>query len=440
LVSLSWVTAFDLTPPDQRPYAGSTVRNSMLELALLHNGLNRFIPRAAGDDTAHDSEAPTADQASALAPPRAAPLWDQTPVGPLRLLTPHLAGQMAWWLPLVVVGVLLGGQPWRGRRWLSPAQAQVLLWAGWAATYAVVFSLAGGVFHTYYVAVLGPPLAALAGVGAVLLWRQWRDGARRWALPATLVVTAAWQAYIQQGAVGWHPEGWMGAMLLVVLVLLTLAAAATGLLPRRLAPGRLAAGLALSGLLGTLLLPGAWALSTVLARPNVAAPAADITRLTDPVAQAEVAEAPAPARSRSRRLLEFLRAHRQSERYLLAVPNAQQAAPFIVRTGEPIMAMGGYLGRDPILTPKRLERMVAEGELRYVILGGPSIVPPNSRHERVLAQWIRTHGRRVDLALWPEMPDANQIAATLARRPSGPVRLYDLRPDEPGGPSMEEEQ
>ncbi len=49
VVALSWVTLFDLTPPAERPYAGSTKHNSMLELALLHNGLERFIPAPTGD-------------------------------------------------------------------------------------------------------------------------------------------------------------------------------------------------------------------------------------------------------------------------------------------------------------------------------------------------------------------------------------------------------
>ncbi|MBV8650541.1 MAG: glycosyltransferase family 39 protein, partial [Alphaproteobacteria bacterium] len=41
--SLSWSVAYDLTPAENRPYAGSSLGNSMLELALDHNGLQRFI-------------------------------------------------------------------------------------------------------------------------------------------------------------------------------------------------------------------------------------------------------------------------------------------------------------------------------------------------------------------------------------------------------------
>ncbi|HBQ63664.1 MAG TPA: hypothetical protein DD727_01790, partial [Clostridiales bacterium] len=43
LISLSWVTAVDLTPESNRPYVGSSSSNSALDLALGYNGLNRLI-------------------------------------------------------------------------------------------------------------------------------------------------------------------------------------------------------------------------------------------------------------------------------------------------------------------------------------------------------------------------------------------------------------
>jgi 4-amino-4-deoxy-L-arabinose transferase-like glycosyltransferase len=437
LVSLSWVTVFDLTPSDRRPYAGSTHHNSMLELALLHNGLDRFVPRWSRD--------PPLDGRAAVPPPTAAPdraaraagrpraavvLWDQTPVGPLRLLTPHLAAQMAWWLPLAVAGAIMGGAPWRRQRQLTPEQANVLVWAGWTSTYAVAFSFAGGVFHTYYVAALGPPLAALAGIGASLLWQRHRDGALPWALPAVLLITAAWHGYIDRGETTWQLEGWRGMLLAAFAGALVIAGTALWRLPRRRLGGRQSTGLALIALVVMLAMPLAWALSTVLVRPNVEIPSADLGKLANRAADLTDAEPAAPTRPRAQRLFEFLRANRQSERYLLAVPNALQASPLIVRTGESVMAMGGYLGRDPILTPGELERMVNDGALRYAIVGGPSLVPPDTQGERALADWIRTHGRRVDPVLWREPPDPSRPTTGLPRGPgTTPARLYDLRPE-----------
>jgi 4-amino-4-deoxy-L-arabinose transferase-like glycosyltransferase len=430
IVSLSWVSFFDLTPAAERPYAGSTRHNSMLELAVLHNGLERFIAPASGTAAPRAADAASASASAAATARRvaAAGLWDQTPIGPLRLATPHLAAQMAWWLPLAIAGIVLGLAPWRPRRRLSPEQTTVLVWSGWAVTYAVVFSFAGGVFHTYYVAVLGPPLAALSGIGGSLLVQRYRQGTWRRGLPLLLLAVAAWQVYIDVDFVAWPRDDWRSALLLGSVCVLLLASVALVLAsPTRRLVERNAPALAALALVALLVTPTAWALSTVLVRPNVAAPAADIAVFAGHDGSDEVPAA-RPRRSASR-MLEFLAAERRGERFLLAVPNAMQASPIIVRTGATVMAMGGYLGRDPILAPADLERMVDRGELRFVVLGGVAIVPPDSARERALAAWVRAHGQRVDATLWREPADAASAPARRWPWPSSPARLYDLRPD-----------
>src|SRR5262249_14853767 len=44
-VSLSWIVVYDLTPPESRPFVGSSKGNSMLGLAIGHNGIERFVRR-----------------------------------------------------------------------------------------------------------------------------------------------------------------------------------------------------------------------------------------------------------------------------------------------------------------------------------------------------------------------------------------------------------
>jgi 4-amino-4-deoxy-L-arabinose transferase-like glycosyltransferase len=346
----------------------------------------------------------------------------------LRLATPHLAAQTGWWLPLAIAGVALGLGAWPWRRPLSARQINVAVWAGWALSYGLVFSFAGGVFHTYYVSVLGPPLAALAGIGLALLWRAWRAGRWPLGLPLVLLAVAAWQLRIGHDYVEWQIGDWRSVLLVASVLGLALASAFMARPPRR-APGSARGSvmaLALPALLAT---PLAWALSTVLVRPNVAAPAANIAMLVDKSAEPTAQAAAAEGRPRAARLLEFLAAQHRSERFLLAVPNAMQASPLIVRTGAPIMSMGGYLGRDPILTPADLERMVAGGELRFAIVGGYAIVPPDTRRERALAAWIRAHGQRVDPALWREPVDASRPSPERRPWPSSPARLYGMHPD-----------
>lgn len=398
-VSLCWMAAFDLTPQEARPYAGSTRNNSMLELALLHNGFERF--RAAREP------APSAGETPAAKPRRA--LWDQTPVGATRLVTRHMASQFAWWLPLSLLGLFAA---WRGHR------AQAMVWAGWTLMYALVFSFAGGVFHTYYLAALGAPLAALGGVGAAWAWSQYRTGARPWLLPVALLAVAAWQWHA--GFDAWTPglDDWRTLLLLAAVGVLVAMSVALPALRKREVP---ATGFAISAAVAMLALPLAWSLSVVLVRPNVAAPATGMAAFDG---AAPVVAAP----RQGSRLLRFLREQRGGERYLLAVPSASLAAPLITRTGEPVMAMGGYLGHDPILTPEALQRLVERGELRFVMLGGPALTRVKTPGQRALEDWIRAHGQPVSRALWAgASPSAAPRPASdgPARRPA---QLFDLRP------------
>ncbi|MGC4045279.1 MAG: hypothetical protein QM758_15920 [Armatimonas sp.] len=72
------------------------------------------------------------------------------------------------------------------------------------------------------------------------------------------------------------------------------------------------------------------------------------------------------------KLLTFLKKERHGEPFLLAVQSTVPAAPVILHTGEAVMAMGGFTGGDPILTPDTLAARVARREVRFFLL------PPNN--------------------------------------------------------------
>jgi 4-amino-4-deoxy-L-arabinose transferase-like glycosyltransferase len=110
-VSLSWVLVFDLTPPERRPYAGTTNKNSMLELAVGPYGVGRFIRSAElrSASIAPDT-APRASTAAGLdgGPRRGlARLFVGAPAGVLRLADGQLAGQVAWLAPWALAGCAL---------------------------------------------------------------------------------------------------------------------------------------------------------------------------------------------------------------------------------------------------------------------------------------------------------------------------------------------
>ena len=73
----------------------------------------------------------------------------------------------------------------------------------------------------------------------------------------------------------------------------------------------------------------------------------------------------------SEELLEYLVANRGGATWLVAVTGAGQAASIQLASGIPVMAMGGFLGMDPAPTLDQLQAYVRDGNLRYVLAGGP---------------------------------------------------------------------
>jgi 4-amino-4-deoxy-L-arabinose transferase-like glycosyltransferase len=69
-------------------------------------------------------------------------------------------------------------------------------------------------------------------------------------------------------------------------------------------------------------------------------------------------------------LITYLEAHATAGSYLFATTSSMTASPYIIATGKPVMALGGFSGSDPILTAAQLQALVANGTVRYFLLGG----------------------------------------------------------------------
>lgn len=462
-VSLVWCIAYDLTPAASRPYAGSTQTNSMLELVIGENGMRRFV-RTARIGAAGGS-APGLQPAAGSQPLATGAAGggrgagrgaDRVPIGPLRLTSPLLADQMGWLYPLALFAAVAG--LWRRRPLpLRPEDSALLLWAGWALVYGLVLSFAGGIFHAYYLAAMAPPVCALAAIGVMRLWRGYREaGGRSLGLPCGLLIVVAWEIYISYGYQSWQLGNLRGAAGPAVEALrsvqnaLTAASAGTVLLaagvlllmwarPRLLeAWSRPALWL---GILAVLLMPAAWSLGSARRAGAANSPAAQpLSIATDNVPRGRRPNAEADPR-----LLAFLALHDQGQRFLLATPSSQQAAPIILATGKAVLAMGGFAGSDPILTPASLSRMVQEGQLRFALVTEADPGGFAARAQAVqavqgpLRDWIREHGTVIDPAQWRSAqltPRRNTFRNNRPRNPrarrfNADTELFDLRPDSP---------
>jgi 4-amino-4-deoxy-L-arabinose transferase-like glycosyltransferase len=472
-VSLSWALAVELTPSDQRPYVGGSEGDSALNLALGYNGAERLLGREGppggpagggpGDGKAAEksSDAKGADQGGA---PKGGPgggggpggVGENGEPGPLRLLNQQLAGQIGWLLPLAVVGLVVAGWQRRPRLPLGSRHATLVMWGTWLVTAAAYFSVSG-LGHRHYLVMLAPAVAALAGIGAVALWKDYRSpGWHGWFLPLTLVGMAAVQAYVLFDYAVWR------AWLIPVVAGLCLLAAAVLILVRLKTSTRVrgyVAGAATVGVLALLIAPAAWSAYASLALqgggPTPAAGPRPIEAEGGPGGPGGPPGGPPRGGGPGGRggmeadpvLLEYLQANKGDATYLVAGPSSMPLSPIILGTDEKVINLGGFMGRDPVFTTEELSGLVQRGAVRFFLLqdrermeemraereaeqevsGGsaPQGPPPGSDSEAVT--WVQDNCEKVPEKLW-KSPEEDEEQGGGPGGPGGPGRaqaLYD---------------
>ncbi|HUB76296.1 MAG TPA: glycosyltransferase family 39 protein [Solirubrobacteraceae bacterium] len=234
IVGGAWPLAVGLTPAADRPWISGTSDNSIVSLIFDYNGFGRVGGQVGG---------PVAG------PGGASGIFGGSP-GVLRLLNADLGGQAGWLLAFALAGALALAIATRLRR--SDARTPGVIALGLALLVTgVIFSVAHGIFHPYYVSLLAPFAAGLTGAAA----GQMLSG-RVAPLLSALVLAAAGAGELvvlgdYSGELPWVVPLILAACALACLVLLA------GGDPRARWP---ALSLALAALL---VAPGVWAVDTL---------------------------------------------------------------------------------------------------------------------------------------------------------------------------------
>jgi 4-amino-4-deoxy-L-arabinose transferase-like glycosyltransferase len=394
VVSLSWAVVVDLTPVDQRPYVGSSSNNSELDLAFGYNGATRLLGRGEGAFGGRQptQEEPAAQEEAQGGPPGGGGFGpgggrENGDPGPLRLLDEQLAGQIGWLLPLAMVGFLAAAWQKRPRLPLDQRQGELVLWGMWLLTQVVFFSIAG-MFHRYYTVMLAPAIAALVGIGVVALWSDYRSPGRRgWLLPLTLLGMAALHAYV---ILAYYDEDWSSWLAYVIAGLCAVATAV--LVFMRLRPGLKASAYSVCavavGVLTLLTAPAVWAFYTASQGSGgmMASAGPQTVQSSSWWGSGGSRSGNGPPGSRGTAdpaLLDYLQTNRGDAKYLVATINSMSASPVILNTDEPdpVITLGGFMGRDPVLSTDELADLVNEGAVRLFL------VPDRERMEEMMAEY-----------------------------------------------------
>ena len=439
-VAFSWASVVELTPADQRPYVGSSGTNSVFNLIFGYNGVDRLVGMngsnnlfgggtmgggmnggPGGGNNGNQgfqpgTQAPS-NQGPGETPPGGGPDGSsrgnggpgqqdgqRTAGGPggqrpsnfgrsnngatgtvstvFRLFHTPLSKEVSWLLPfgLFGIGMLVFGLR---LRWpLTRKHRAAVLWGGWLITCVVFFTIAG-FYHEYYLSIMGPPLAALVGIGAVRLWRLSKRQPW-WAFALLLVASAATLALQVNTINAYVKDAWWLPIMLALMVIGIVGYIATTLV-RRWRRG-LAAGFACI-MAALLITPGIWSGYTVAyASSNQSLPAA-YSGQTSGLGGASSAQV-------NQELLSYLQANTQGMKYLMAVPSSMQGSDYILATGRPVLYMGGFMGQDKVLTTEKLATLVANGELRFIYEGGGGGGLNGGQSD--ITQWVSSNCKLVE--------------------------------------------
>ena len=419
-VSLSWALIVDSVPAGSRPFIGSSSDNTVMELIIGHNGVKRLFGGPASEGLFAFNSTPGAESGLQTPltgghpplPPNAGGAGGKGnevgEPGIFRLFNQQLAAQTSWLLPLALIGLALALFVLGRTRALSSQHLAILLWAGWLLPELLYFSLTGGLWHTYYLIMLGPPLAALVGIA---VWALGRILERQPGFAGILIglvsgitlgveifILLAYPAYLLPAA-AWMFVLWLAGTAALLTGRLKLRAWAVGLLTASL-------------LVGPLLWSG---LTTFNPQPEVNLPRAG-SGTGQPVSTGSASE----LNPTDQKVLAYLLANTGPGDYLAATLDSHGASPLILASGRPVFTFGGYVGNDIVTDVKGLEQMVASQQLRFILDNNNLSQKPD-----ILA-WVKMSCRVV------QVPGISLSASQLNQGPSDPrhqsfSNLYDCR-------------
>ncbi len=475
-VSFAWVAAVDLTPVSERPYVDSTTNNSALELVFGHNGVERLTGqdsmnggkkgsthgnfssnRFDGSGSRNSAKSGTNFRipGSSIVGPagrtddgKGQMMGRQQGGGGndigtasiFRLWNDFLYGQGSWLLIFAIVSLAVC-LSWKKLKQKDAAQRSLVFWGMWLLTAGVLFSFAG-FFHAYYLCMIAPPVAVIAGVGLTELFRffHWRWAASKTAEPqaerfpeaagqtAELMqaVPASKRFRLQEVRPWILLAGLLAGIIFSIIYVYQYVSVSGWLVPLILVP--CIAGIALLYiylksaqqeflrvavvLLVISMLAGSayWAWTPVQTVPNATMPTAGPSRISEKGGMG--VSGGQQGGEIDSGLEAYLKKNYQEGSFLLTTCRSSTVAQLIIDTGLPCYAYGGFLGSDNSLTVERLKALVAEGKVTYFLLseqnGGP-----NGGSSSSLTSYVKQNAKKIDPSKYSSSSTNGHSAGTL---------------------------
>jgi 4-amino-4-deoxy-L-arabinose transferase-like glycosyltransferase len=382
VVSGGWYIALvSLWPADSRPFIGGSTDNSLLQLALGYNGIQRI----AGGEGGPGGGAPGGG-------PSGANLFFGGEPGIGRLFGQSMGVEASWLLPAALIGLAAGIWFTRRTKRTGSVRAGLLLWGGWLLVTGAVFSFMDGTVHPYYTVALAPAIAALVGISVCELWRGRGFLVPRIVLAIMAATTGVWAFILLDRTPDWLP-----ALRWIVLAGSVVVAAVVAVGAHRL--GRAVVVLVAAAALFGLAAPTAFSIY------NVTQTHSGPGTMSGPSRDAGFGgggfggpggRGPDGGEADNAALAQLLEG--TDSRWAAAGIGSMGVSSLELKTGASIMAVGGFSGGDNSPTLEQFQAYVADHQVRYFIpsdRGGPNHGESGPAQE--ITAWVQQNFTPVDV-------------------------------------------
>ncbi|GAB6092818.1 ArnT family glycosyltransferase [Furfurilactobacillus curtus] len=403
--TLFWPLAVDNTSTKDRPYIGSSSTNSVLNLAFGYNGSQRLLGQSTGTGSRFPGMSASTKSAnkvtgkSKILPTKTnhAPNGQHSTrrpgrqgvgggqgafnigtAGPFRLFQQALGEQVSWFFPLALTGLIsayLYEADHKKKWWQTTInQQQLWYWTAWLVPVAGFFSIAS-FFHPYYMIMLAPPLAVLAGIGVTVFIKALKNQHQLWQrylFASGILSTGALQSWYVYSDYPWL--SWLiglGSIVATIVIITSFKAVKRTNI------------VSLMALILLALAPSFWSLTPTLAAESAAIPTAGPDLLTNARKSGGIGN-----ESANQKLIKYLDQHDGNAKYLFATSDSGTAAPYIIKTGKAVMAIGGFNGTDKAISLKHFKQLVKKGEIKYFYVSGRN---SNS----AIVKWVQKNGTKI---------------------------------------------
>ncbi|MCY1674076.1 glycosyltransferase family 39 protein [Pseudarthrobacter sp. SL88] len=349
----AWMAIVELTPASLRPYVGGSRTNSIVELTLGYNGVDRI---SGGDPLPEAMQVPA--EFSNV----------DSDAGILRLLNANYNQEASWLLYVALGAVIVIACSRRQVKACKAYRALIVCSSIWLVTAFIVLSYMGSQIHTYYTAVLAPPIALILGIAIdrAMSPRRLSQTLIPWGGLALVGILTSW--LILRGTVGW-PD-WLPTAILVAGV--SSIAALILKPPTKVVEIGAATVLLIALVTGptvtsihnvTLSFTGSNPLSGVLSQNP-----AGISHLLESLKNNELPWGHDMVFGRQPDT-EVVSALRESTgcRWSAASYASQTAARLQLESGRAVMPLGGFAGSDPSPTLDTFKKIVASGDVCFFV-------------------------------------------------------------------------